>query len=100
MDTLKNPLRDSVARLLQIANSGTGASQAAASVLLAAYNIYQYRVDVGELCLLDEAAYQCAKNVLDWRVIYGNEPHHLIENGEQRFEQLCQDWQHLKRVPF
>ena len=99
MGTLKNPLRDSVARLLQIANSGTGASQAAASVLLAAYNIYQYSVDVGELCLLDETAYQCAKNVLDWRVLYGNEPHHLIENGEAQFQQLCLDWPQLKRVP-
>lgn len=98
--SLKNPksqIRDSVARLLHIANSGTGASQAAAGVLLAAYNIYSYTVDVGELCLLDDTNYQCAKNVLDWRVLYGIEPHRMIENGDQLFQQLSADWPHLKR---
>lgn len=85
-----------VVNLLTLANKHCGASETAAAVLLNAYNIYEYKLDLGGLCVLDQSNYLSALVVIDTRCRFGTEPHQLIKNGDEIFQKLAADWQHLK----
>ena len=86
-----------VAKLLDLARKDCGGSKAAASVLLCAYNIYDYELDIGELCRLDPQHYQSAMMVIDLRCRQGIEPHELIHNGDTVFQELAKHWAHLRK---
>lgn len=81
--------------LLELANKSCGSSETAAAVLLSTYNIYEYKLDLGGLCLLDFNYYLSALVVIDLRCRMNTEPHTLIENGGALFQQLATDWAHL-----
>jgi hypothetical protein len=85
-----------VANLLTLANKHCGSSETAAAVLLNAYNIYDYKLDLGGLCVLDPSNYLSALVVIDTRCRFGTEPQRLIKNGDDIFQKLATDWQHLK----
>lgn len=85
----------SINNLLLLANKNCGGSKVAAEVLLCAYNIYSYKLDIGGLCLLDPTYYLAALEVIDLRCRHGIEPHTLIIDGDEVFKQLATDWQHL-----
>ena len=82
--------------LLALANKSCDSSETAAAVLLSTYNIYEYKLDLGGLCLLDFNYYLSALVVIDLRCRMNTEPHTLIENGGDLFQQLATDWAHLR----
>ena len=82
--------------LLLLANKNCGGSKVAAEVLLCAYNIYSYKLDIGGLCSLDPTYYNAALEVIDLRCRHSIEPHTLIADGDEVFKQLALDWEHLR----
>lgn len=84
-----------ISALLDLANKNCGSSEIAAAVLLSTYNIYEYKLDIGGLCSLDFNYYLSALVVIDLRCRMNTEPHTLIENGGDLFQQLATDWAHL-----
>jgi hypothetical protein len=86
-----------ISELYSLAVKNCGSSKAAAMVLLSAYNIYDYSIDLGELCLLDPHHYMAAMTVIDLRCNHGIEPHTLFESGDEMFRKLAQSWAHLKK---
>ncbi|MCO1336212.1 hypothetical protein MO867_17925 [Microbulbifer sp. OS29] len=85
----------SVETLLKVANGYSGASKAAALVLLSAWNSSDFAVPVAELALLDGDNYQHAINVMNLRY-HGKEPQSVIANGDKKFHALYREWNHLE----
>lgn len=79
---------------LILTQDGSGA-RAAAQVLLSAHNGYHYQIDLPDLCNLDNEYYLHALNVIHGRVKTMIEPHNLIDNGDDIFEELEKRWQYL-----
>lgn len=76
-----------------LAHDGSGA-RAAAQVLLGAYN-NSFHVDLTDLCLLDDENFNHAIAVIKGRVICWQEPHSLLDNGDEVFHKLWERWAHL-----
>lgn len=89
---------DAVNLLLTLANMNCGGSEAAAEVLLCAYNFYDHKLNIGNLCLLDPIYYNAALHVIDLRIRYSIEPHSIIPNGGAIFKVLAKDWAHLRNT--
>ncbi|BFM16250.1 hypothetical protein R50073_24330 [Maricurvus nonylphenolicus] len=79
-------------RLLVLANAGGSGGRAAAQVLLSAYNGKAWQLDVTDLCLLDENNYQSALLVLHYRRALMQEPQEAIEDGDEKFHVLWEQW--------
>lgn len=88
--------RASVKALLPLALGDTGGSRIAALVLLSAYNSHAWRLPIVSLSILDNKNYAHALNVIRGRVELGTEPHELIPDGGQQFEELSDIWKSEK----
>jgi hypothetical protein len=87
--------KNSIERLASLASSYTGGSSAAAQVLLSCYNKRNWQLDVMELGLLDYKHLQDAFIVMRGWLFLREYPHNVIENGEQIFSALENQWQSL-----
>lgn len=85
-----------VSMLLKLVRMNCGSSDVAANVLLSAYNIYDYKLDIRGLCSLDADYYEAAMQVIHLRCRSGIEPHTLLANGDDVFKQLVHDWPSLR----
>lgn len=85
-----------VIKLIPVAFGDTGGSRVAAQVLLSAYDGANYRLNIVDLGLLDQSLYQASVAVIRGRTECRIEPHELIEDGSQIFENLCQEWSNLR----
>jgi hypothetical protein len=85
-----------VSQLIELANKDVGGSRVAAQVLLSLSIGDDFHVDLTELCLLDDHYYQAAMIAIRGRVEFRYEPHEMIEGGGKIFEQLWDDWKHLR----
>lgn len=75
--------------------SGSGA-EVAAQVLLSTYNSYNYHVPLVDLARLDEPGYRAALAVIRGRAETFNEPHTVIDNGQELFDRLEDLWRPLQ----
>lgn len=82
--------------LVKLARMDCGGSQVAAEVLLGTYDGNSYPMDLTELCRLDENYYKAAIAVIHLRCRLNIEPHRLLANGDDVFQQLAQEWAHLR----
>lgn len=89
---------NAVIHLIGLARGDTGGSRVAAQVLLGLYNSNCFHVDLTDVCgSLDQQYFKSAMVAMIGRSIHGCwlEPHQLIENGDQHFHELWQQWEHL-----
>ncbi len=84
--------------LTGLAQQDTSGSRAAAQVLLSAYNGEEWQLDITDLGVLSSEYYEAALAVIRGRTELMNEPHTLIENGEEIFHRIWGRWQayHVK----
>lgn len=88
---------EAVERLLDLAEGDTGGSLAAAQVLLGLYNANNWHADLVDIaCRLDEKNRFAALVLITGRGKLMREPHTVIENGQERFYALAEQWQHLR----
>lgn len=83
---------EAVEALLPVAMSDTGASEAAANLLLSLYNSYNYHFPLVDLARLDLHLIRHALVAIRGRVMLGVEPHEVISNGTARFDALEAEW--------
>ncbi len=84
-----------ITTLVQLANRDIGSSKAAAQVLLAAYNDYNFQLELSDLRLLDPINMQAALTVISGRLIINEEPHIMFEGGREAFSKLEEEWSSL-----
>lgn len=84
-----------IVKLVSLAQGDTGGSRVAAQVLLSAYNGADFQLDIVDLCNLDHRYYQVALAVIRGRVELRVEPQNFVENGDEVFRDLWQQWQRL-----
>ena len=84
-----------IIKLVPLAQGDTGGSRVAAQVLLSAYNGNDFQLDIVDLCRLDSGHYQAALAVIRGRVELREEPQNFVENGDEVFRDLWQQWQRL-----
>lgn len=77
-----------------LTQDGSGA-RAAAQVLLSTYNGTNYQLDVTDLCHLDADNFLYAQAIISGRVHTLKEPHTVIENGGDIFDQIERKWSWL-----
>ena len=87
--------REAVEALVKLARGDTSGSRAAAQVLLSLYNGTAWHMDLTDLGVLDLTNLQYALIAIRGRVVMMKEPHGMIENGTQIFEELCARWKHM-----
>ena len=87
------PYKEAVKNLLNVAltQDGSGA-QAAAQVLLSAYNGIDYQLNVPDLCNLDQVNFKYVQEIFAGRVHTFKEPQTVIENGQKKFSELEERW--------
>lgn len=88
----KEMYQQGVETLLQVAPLDCSGGRVAVQVLLAAYNSYDYKLDIAELSLLPMRQYCAALAVIRGRVELGIEPQDMVPGGLDRFEALCEIW--------
>lgn len=88
--------KGSVETLLSLAMSGTNGGQAAAQILLSAYNSKIFRLALTDLCSLDLTNLEHALIVIRGRILLNEEPHRVIDNGNDRFTKLKEMWPKLR----
>lgn len=87
------PYGVAVETLLNLALGGdSSGAAAAAQVLLAAYNGNFFHLNVVDLSSLDADNYRHAMDVIEGRVIGMREPHSVVQDGEERFRLLWEEW--------
>lgn len=86
----------SVETLLSLGMTGTDGGQAAAQVLLSAYNSKIFRLALTDLCSLDLTNLEHALIVIRGRILLFEEPHNVIDNGNDRFSALKEMWPDLR----
>ena len=84
-----------IVKLVSLAQGDTGGSRVAAQVLLSAYNGADFQLDIVALGNLDHGYYQAALAVIRGRVELREEPQNFVENGDEVFRDLWQQWQRL-----
>lgn len=88
---------NAVEHLMALAEHDTGGSHAAAQVLLGLYNGNTWPVDLTDVaCNLDSDHRQSAIVAIMGRGKLMREPHNVIENGQERFYALAEQWAHLR----
>ncbi|WP_419174376.1 DUF7673 family protein [Desulfosediminicola sp.] len=85
-----------VTALLKAEARETGASRVAAQVLLSAYNGYEFQLDIVDLNNLDQAHFEIAMCLIRCRYELWAEPHTVIENGSEIFQNLATRWSHYR----
>jgi len=85
----------SVETLFTVANGYSGASKAAALVLLSAWNSNDFSLPIAELSLLDGDNFWHAINVINLRY-HGKSPQSVIAGGDKKFHALYREWNHLE----
>ena len=87
-----------ILELAATAQGATGGAGVAAQVLLSAYKGDAYQLNIVDLCKLDPDHYQAALSVIRGRKELGGEPQNFLNNGEQIFKELWQQWEryHVK----
>lgn len=90
------PYRNAVEKLstLCLTQDGSGA-RAAAQVLLSTFNSQWFHVEIVDLCNLDAKNFNYAMDLIKGRVMVMEEPHRMIENGDEIFARLWDRWAHL-----
>jgi len=83
---------NAVAKLAELALTGTSGGRAAAQVILSAYNGNNWQLDVTDLMVLDDDNYELAMAVINGRVQFREEPHLLINNGADVFKEIQKIW--------
>ena len=78
----------SVSSLLIAAIESDTRAQIAASVLLSAYNSYEYKICVTDLVCLGMKLFDDAMNIIRLRTLTGIEPHILVADGHETFRLL------------
>lgn len=78
----------SVSSLLIAAMESDTRAQIAASVLLSAYNSYEYKICVTDLVCLGMKLFDDAMNIIKLRTLTGIEPHKLVADGHETFRLL------------
>jgi len=91
----KQDYAGAIVKLVSLAQGDTGGSRVAAQVLLSAYNGADFQLDIVDLCNLDHGYYQAALAVIRGRVELREEPQNFVENGDEVFRDLWQQWQRL-----
>lgn len=87
---------EGVVALAQLAFSQDGTSgSVAAQVLLSTYNDSNYQLACVDLASLDGVYREHAKNVIFGRIDNFQEPHKLIEGGDEVFDRLQDCWSEL-----
>ncbi|WP_422139679.1 DUF7673 family protein [Endozoicomonas sp. ALC020] len=77
-------------------NQGSGYARCAAQVLLSAYNGANWQLNVTDLCELDDKNMIHAMNVLMLRRSVREEPHYMIENGDEIFQKIAKRWKRYR----
>tara|TARA_R110001583_G_scaffold42169_1_gene134100 strand:+ start:2189 stop:2593 length:405 start_codon:yes stop_codon:yes gene_type:complete len=84
-----------VKRLSAVASGDTGAASACAQVLLSCYNDRNWQLNVMDLGSLDYRLTHDALLVMRGWLLLHEYPHNVIEDGEEIFAALEDQWQHL-----
>lgn len=79
---------DAVEELLFLAYMDCGGARIAAQVLLSAYNSSRWKLELGNLIILEGSYFQAAMDVIHYRIRTIYEPNDVIENGNKRLEEL------------
>lgn len=82
--------------LVNHALNDTSGSRAAAQVLLSLYDGSQWHMDLTDLCVMDYPLLYQALLVIRGRTVLNKEPHEMIENGQQVFSEIQENWQQLR----
>ncbi len=88
----------SLSALMKLAKGDTGGSTVAAQVLLSAYNGSYFHLSVPALCRLDDDNYRHAMTVIHGRKATFREPQGFIENGDDQFSDLWDQWKNALHV--
>jgi hypothetical protein len=83
---------EAVLHLAKLAQGDTGGSLVAAQVLLSAYNGKEWQLNITDLSNLDYEHYNSALIVIQGRVKLMMEPQECLENGQDIFEKLWDQW--------
>ncbi len=87
----------SVETLLGLARTDSGGASPAAQVLLSLYNGDLWKADLAHICCsLDSSYFDHAVISMLARAQLMREPHDVIHNGNQQFEELGRLWHHLR----
>ena len=90
--------RAAVSALLELAFTDSGGSRFAAQVLLSLYDGDRWQVDLaGVCCGLDSGCLRYVLIALRGRAMLMEEPHTVVANGDQLFEQLADRWKFLAK---
>ncbi len=85
-----------IEQLLHLENLNCGGSAIAAQLLLGMYNRHHWLVDIVSVCCsLDDKYFRAAMIAINNRRFTGLEPHSVIDDGQQRFSDLWNRWEHL-----
>jgi len=84
-----------VAKLVDLAQQGTGGGRVAAQVVLSAYNGFDFQLDITDLGNLDRSNFEAAMTVIRGRYELSMEPQNVIANGEKIFARL---WDRYSRL--
>lgn len=79
---------ESLRALIQAAMENDIRAQIAASVLLSAYNSFEYKICVTDLVCLGMKLFDDAMNIIRLRTLTGIEPHKLVADGHETFRLL------------
>ena len=90
--------RQSLSPLMKLAKGDTGGSTVAAQVLLSAHNGNYFQLSIPALCRLDDDNYRHAMTVIHGRRATFREPQGLIENGDDQFSDLWDQWKDVLHV--
>jgi len=88
----------SILALMKLAKGDTGGSRIAAEVILSAYNGSYFQLSVPALCRLDDDNYRHAMTVIHGRRVTFREPQGFIENGDDQFSDLWDQWKDVLHV--
>lgn len=90
--TLSYPeIIESLEAAVRLAQGGTSGGRVMARVLLAAYNGYRFPLDLSDLAILGDEAFEHALNVIRLRHM-GHEPHNFFVDGGDLFEAIADGW--------
>lgn len=87
--------RAAVEKLLELESWGCGSSYVAASVLLCAHDSAKFRLDLRDLCRLDNSNLKAALTVILGRVVLLKEPHMALNRrgASDQMAELSGKWQ-------
>lgn len=88
--------RESVLALVRLAQRDTSGSRSAAQVLLSLYDGSDWHMDLTDLGVLDWGYLQHALIVIRGRMVLGLGVEAVIDNGDQVFRCLGEQWAHLR----